>query len=152
MTGDTRVFKEHKQIWHACEKCGKERWVRLRNGKPRNRLCLACINLGRHLTEQEKANISGEKAGNWKGGRSLDDDGYIRIKLTPNDPFHPMAMCRGYVLEHRLVMAKHLNRCLHSREVVHHKNEIRDDNRIENLMLFANKTEHLAWHRHRGKR
>ena len=79
----------------------------------------------------------------WNGGIRHRQDGYIQIKNS----LHPLADSDGYVMEHRLVMEKFIERYLTRKEIVHHINEIRDDNRIENLMLFANIREHLNYHK-----
>lgn len=87
----------------------------------------------------------GEMNPNYNGGKYIDDKGYVRV-LAPEHP----ASIKGYTYEHRLVMEQYLGRFLHSWESVHHINEIKLDNRLENLFLCS-QAEHSAIHRE-GKR
>jgi len=76
----------------------------------------------------------------WRGGRLLDKDGYVLLWM----PGHPEANRHNQVREHRIVMAKMIGRPLLRSEVVHHRNDVRDDNRPENLELFSSNGEHLS--------
>ena len=83
----------------------------------------------------------GPRCNQWKGGRIVDEDGYVLV-YCPGHP-HARNPDKRYVLEHRLVMEKHMGRYLTESEVVHHRNDHRSDNRIENLQLFSENREHL---------
>jgi hypothetical protein len=82
----------------------------------------------------------------WKGGRYLDDAGYVCIRIPKDDPFCCMNNGSDFCFEHRYIMAKKLNRPLESWEVVHHKGirypmgskEDKGDNLEDNLELVTN--------------
>ena len=71
----------------------------------------------------------------WRGGRWLDKRGYVRIYVGDHPDSH-----KNYRLEHAVVMEKFLGRKLKPKEGIHHKNGIKTDNRLENLMLVVNET------------
>jgi hypothetical protein len=74
-------------------------------------------------------------------GYSTKNRGYI-MKYAYRHPFKNSGNC---VMEHRLVVEKHLGRYLTKDEVVHHINRIVNDNRIENLVVMS-KADHVSLH------
>lgn len=71
--------------------------------------------------------------------RHTDNRGYVLVNVPADSGFASMRSSAGYVLEHRLVMAKALGRPLTPDETVHHINGIRAENRLENLQLRQGK-------------
>jgi len=76
----------------------------------------------------------------WDGGIYYDEEGYQRV-LVSSKNYYPL---------HRLIMEWHLKRKLNEDEIVHHVNEIKDDNRIENLKIVC-RSRHLSLHRKGAK-
>jgi len=130
-------FDQHhgKYIYVKCQDCGIERWITyVQYIIPDKARCNDCSH--HHLR--------GKHNGQWKTGRTKNTEGYTLIKIQPDDFFYSMASINGYVAEHRLIMAKHLRRCLLKWEVVHHINGIRTDNRLENLELLPHRKYHIV--------
>jgi len=133
--------KHGKGIYYVCicDFCGKkfERmksafcyYKRKSNGK--NQFCNA-----RCYGDWKKENYIAwnrgkirEQVGSYYKGFIKTMEGYIRL-YNPDYPEDE----RKYVLEHRLIMEKKLDRRLKAKEIVHHLNGIRDDNRPENLCI-----------------
>lgn len=130
---ELKYVGSHAMIYHACIGCGMKRWVNFRKGKPVNMMCRQCANQKRSLLLRDRYIC--DQSPHWKGGRTIDSEGYVLIKLRPDSFFYSMTNKQGYVREHRLVMAKHLGRCLHTWELIHHKNGDKADNKVENLQL-----------------
>jgi len=118
-----------RKFWVCKCDCGTTKSVitaSLVSGKTKSCGCL--------LDEMHEKRRKGElRSGAWKGGKVVDDGGYIRVWK----PGHPNANNSGYVLEHRLAMSEKLGRPLKMEETVHHKNGVKNDNRLENLELWS---------------
>lgn len=81
-----------------------------------------------------RENGRGTTSGSWNGGRTKIGQ-YIAIMVQPSDPMWCMAHKTGYVLEHRLVMARKLGRPLTKYETVHHIDDNKENNDPLNLQL-----------------
>ena len=85
--------------------------------------------------------ITGSNHGMWKGGR-ITKRGYVLIAQPP---------CNGksrYAHRSRLIAGEFLGRHITSKERVHHINEIVDDDRIENFIIFKSQGYHCVFHRY----
>lgn len=89
---------------------------------------------------------SGSLNPNWGGGRSIASNGYVLIRVGTS---HHLADVRGYAYEHRVVAEKKLGRRLLPGEIVHHKDENKQNNGPENLEVVTGNAEHLLLHRKR---
>jgi hypothetical protein len=83
----------------------------------------------------------------FKGG-IIKLSGYICIKT----PLHPFAFKNGYIKRSRLVMEKYLNRYLLPIESVHHIDGNKENDEIENLMLFESESKHQKYHHPKGRK
>lgn len=126
--------------------------VTRRNGdchddRPENLEVVSRSELAMRTFREGRTILRGDTHGSWKGGRRKHSLGYILVQC----PDHPESKkYDGYVLEHRLVMEGMLGRMLSPEEVVHHINGKKEDNRPENLKVYASQGLHIHEHRQRN--
>ncbi|SER87780.1 HNH endonuclease signature motif containing protein [Psychrobacillus sp. OK032] len=88
----------------------------------------------------------GHEHSQWKGGRTMQSDGYSYIHKELIDPkYFEMVEKSNYILLHRYIMAKHIGRCLSKKEIVHHIDGDNTNNSIDNLEITT-RAEHMRVH------
>lgn len=90
---------------------------------------------------------SGPRNPNWRGGRVVDPRGYVLIRVGKE---HPLADCRGYAYEHRLIAFNEGRLKIGDDKEVHHADENKSNNVSSNLETVSIQ-EHRARHRKSGK-
>lgn len=126
-----RDYRKTVQVTKICEHCENE-YTTPKDHRNVTRFCsLSCAGKSRKRFINIPTCLD-------DASRKLDKNlGYVRVYV----PMHPEANTWGYVYEHRVIAEQMLNRNLEPREVVHHKNGLRWDNRPENLEVM-DKIEH----------
>lgn len=152
-TAQNRSAKRNYQrrIKVSCIQCRDWRWI--------NSCCLTIFRKGKkgycwncHKKNLAKKNQSGVS------GKHYTQHGYVIrtmssftskeiefLKPMMRSPSKKRRENLTEVLEHRALMALYLGRVLEKSEVIHHKNGIKDDNRIENLELTTSR-DHSKYH------
>ena len=98
----------------------------------------------------------GEEHPNWSGGEIITESGYRLIKVYEH-PFN----ASGYLQEHRLIVEEHMQKNFPNHEfmetiddipylkksvIIHHRNEVKTCNDLENLICMRNQGVHFGWH------
>jgi hypothetical protein len=78
----------------------------------------------------------------WNNDRMISSDGYVKIRVGAE---HPLADPNGYAYEHLVVWAAAGRPLPREDELLHHRNEVKSDNRLSNLQLLT-RAEHNALH------
>lgn len=86
----------------------------------------------------------GPKHPRWSDEKIISDEGYVKVRVGCE---HPLADPNGYAYEHLVVWASAGNPLPGPGELLHHKDENRQNNRIGNLELktrSAHGSAHIA--------
>lgn len=152
---------------HNCANCGKEFHIKpFRDKRANNKYCSNRCKLSHQSVTFSGCNnhqygLIGSLNPTYRSDFSITKYGYIKC-ITP---LHPYRTNAGHTMLHRLIMEEYLNandpsspalekldgypkKILSKKYDVHHFNEIKTDNRIENLKIIT-RSEHTKLHNQR---
>ena len=112
--------KHRNVLWLCICDCGTVRLVTgnsLRTGKSKSCGC---------LRDELSTERVGSKNPHWKGGRYVNDAGYVVVY----DPDHPRAMSNGYVREHIVIAERAFGGELPIKAQVHHYGHVSDNSKL----------------------
>lgn len=118
--------------YNQCKDCRNSNhyeWCR-RLGSP----CRVCGEPVSQRSQIHQRCQTGENHPNYVEGKFTNKDGYV---ILTGQRHHANSTKNGTIKEHRWMMSQTLDRPLMEKENVHHKNGIRNDNRLENLELWT---------------
>lgn len=121
----------HDLTCETCEKSFKQK--RLNNIKFCGSVCKKLFSSRKRYGRP----LKGERRTAPWGSGYITAQGYRMISKCHPNATRRSKTGKGQILEHIWVMSEYLGRPLLPHETVHHKNGIRDDNRLENLELWS---------------
>lgn len=142
----SQKIREEKRKGIPCKSCNKVKAI----SNKKFHLCCTCYR--RKLEDDDPIYKEKKRIGKFKSRRRCrgQDPEAPLMKKKAGEGYichygykhitklgHPNCTSKtGRIAEHTYLMSEHLGRPLRKEESVHHKNGIRDDNRIENLELW----------------
>lgn len=97
---------------------------------------------GKDMRGRHSNHARGDQHARWNNSRIISEHGYVKVRVGRS---HPLADPNGYAYEHLVVWLAAGNPMPKNDELLHHKNEIKSDNRIENLELVT-RSHHATHH------